>query len=72
MIRNNKQDFRLEVLKAFSDNGVLRFKIEVSNTTKDKDSHLGWNEIGTITEEKAYVNYGCDRRLHFGHPKFNE
>ena len=68
-IKNDKKDFRYEVIKALRDNKKLLFKIEVSDTTKDRSERSGWNQVGTITATEAVVSYGCDRRLHFAHPK---
>ncbi len=69
---NDEKDFRREVLKAVSDNTVLKFKVEVSNTTKDNKKSEGWTHIGFIEIDHAKVSYGCDRQLHFAHPKHND
>ncbi|MES2528992.1 MAG: hypothetical protein V4598_18040 [Bdellovibrionota bacterium] len=69
---NDEKDFRREVLKAVSDNTVLKFKVEVSNTTKDNKKSEGWKHIGFIEIDHAKVSYGCDRQLHFAHPKHND
>lgn len=67
--RNNEKDFRDEVLKAMEDNKKITYAIEVSDTTKDRSSKTGWNKIGEVVLDHAIVSYGCDRRLHFAHPK---
>lgn len=67
--RNNEKDFRAEILTALEENGRLIYAIEVSETTKDREAKSGWTKIGEITLDRAVVSYGCDRRLHFGHPK---
>lgn len=67
--RNNESDFRKEILKAVNQNSVITYSIEVSNTTKDRESNEGWEKIGEIKLYQAVVSYGCDRRLHFAHPK---
>jgi hypothetical protein len=67
--RNNEKDFRNEVLKALEDNKKLIYNIEVSDTTKDRSANSGWKKIGEVTLDRAIVSYGCDRRLHFAHPK---
>jgi hypothetical protein len=67
--RNNESDFRKEILKAINDNSVITYSIEVSNKTKDRLDNDGWEKIGEIKLYQAIVSYGCDRRLHFAHPK---
>lgn len=67
--RNNERDFRNEILRAFSENKQVVYSIEVSDTTKDRKATSGWKKIGEITLNQAIVSYGCDRRLHFAHPK---
>ena len=70
MIKNNESDFRKEVLFALEQNKTLIFDVQVSDTTKDTEDS-GWNKIGQIEINSAYVSYSCDRRLHFAHPKMN-
>lgn len=65
---NDEKDFRNEVLKAMEENIEIKYNIEVSESTSDRLSNDGWNKLGEITLNKAIVSYGCDRRLHFGHP----
>lgn len=67
--RNNEADFRKEVLKALNENKVVTYSIEVSNTTKDRTAKQGWEKVGEIELNQSVVSYGCDRRLHFAHPK---
>jgi len=69
--RNNEKDFRTEVLRALEENKVLTYSIEVSNQTHDRNASSGWEKIGEINLNHAVVSYGCDRRLHFAHPKLN-
>lgn len=69
---NDEKDFRREVVKAVKDNGVLKFKVEVSETTKDRNKNEGWKHIGFIEVDEARASYGCDRQLHFAHPKHND
>lgn len=72
-IRNNSADFRTEVLQAMRDNNSrLVFKIDVSRDTSDRLATQGWTTIGQITLNHAILSYGCDRRLHFAHPKNDE
>jgi hypothetical protein len=69
-LKNDQPDFRNEVLTAFAQNsGQLQFVIEISNTTSDRKASAGWTQIGLLNLNKAIVSYGCDRRLHFSHPK---
>ncbi len=67
--RNDQADFRNEVISALSENKGLVYYIEVSNTTSDRNAGAGWTKIGQINLNQAIVSYGCDRRLHFSHPK---
>lgn len=69
--RNSEADFRKEVLKAINENKVVTYSIEISNTTKDRTAKQGWDKVGEIDLNQAFVSYGCDRRLHFAHPKLN-
>lgn len=62
-------DFRNELLQY--QNGIV-FSIEVSDTTKDRLSNAGWNRIGEIRTSPMVTTFGCDRRLHFAHPTFND
>lgn len=68
--RSKAADFRNEVLEALEMNkGKLFFNIDISNTTKDRKGKKGWERAGFIEINQADVSYGCDRRLHFAHPK---
>lgn len=70
MKKNNQRDFRSEVLQAVQENNNdLIFYVDASNTTKDRINGAGWKRIGEIRVSQAIVSYGCDRRLHFSHPK---
>lgn len=69
MLRNNQPDFRREVLDAVHDNRELIFYIDSSDSTKDRSHDTGWKRLGEIRISQAVVSYGCDRRLHFAHPK---
>lgn len=64
-------DFRQEFMLKPEETaeGMTRdFEIYVSDTaTKPEDS--GWQHIGYIKADKTAVSYGCDRQLHFAHPK---
>ncbi|OQW50848.1 MAG: hypothetical protein A4S09_11010 [Proteobacteria bacterium SG_bin7] len=66
--KNNQKDFRNEVLQAATDNDEIIFNIEVSEVTGDRNASQ-WQRLGEIKTHKALVGYGCDRRLHFAHPK---
>jgi hypothetical protein len=68
--KNNQIDFRRELFEAMQQNGEkLQFNIDVSDTTSDRNISEGWQNLGEITLNRAMVTYGCDRRLHFSHPK---
>ncbi len=68
-ILNNQADFRNEVLQAVKDNGVLTFDIMGSDKSKDRSQISEWKLLGKIKIDTAKVSYGCDRRLHFSHPR---
>lgn len=67
--RNNQLDFRNEVIIAMDENRELIYNIEVSNTTANRNAEHGWTKVGQINLNQAIISYGCDRRLHFSHPK---
>ena len=69
---NDEADFRNEVMTAIAANNGLLLDIEVSETTKDRNATTGWTRIGHIDAKRGIVNYGCDRRLHFAHPKADD
>lgn len=60
------QDFRDEI-KSFP--AGLEMAIYVSDTSKDRNNKAAWKYLGAITVRESVVSYGCDRRLHFAHPK---
>jgi hypothetical protein len=64
-------DFRDEVSAVNYPRG-LAFTIEVSDTTKDPNAESGWTTIGQIRSSVIAASFGCDRRLHFAHPKFKD
>jgi hypothetical protein len=68
-VKNNSVDFRNELaIKNFP--GKIVYNIYVSSKTKNQIKLSLWDRIGTMTLTKSIVSYGCDRRLHFAHPKF--
>lgn len=67
-ILNTESDFRNEVLKAVAENKLLKVGIYVSDKGPDRNSEKVWTRLGTIKINRAYVSYGCDRKLHFAHP----
>lgn len=67
--KNDESDFRAEIIRALAENKILTYEIAVSETTKDRESIKGWRSIGQLRIDRALVSYGCDRRLHFSHPK---
>jgi hypothetical protein len=70
-IKNNERDFRNEILRAVEENSKLVFNVDVSDSSKDKDNNSAWKTIAQIVIDRASLSYGCDRRLHFAHPKLN-
>lgn len=67
----SQPDFRSELLAY--ENG-LTLSVEVSDVTKDASLDLEnqkeWKKLGVIKIEEMVTAFGCDRRLHFAHPKF--
>ena len=63
-----EEDFRNELdLKNYP--GGIKIDISVSEVTKDRLADAGWNRIGEMHLTESIVSYGCDRQLHFHHPK---
>ncbi|HET8706406.1 MAG TPA: hypothetical protein VFM46_08905, partial [Pseudomonadales bacterium] len=67
-LRNDSPDFRDELNIEKNNSGMLLFDIMVSDTTANKTS-TDWKKIGVIELDRSKVSYGCDRQLHFHHPK---
>lgn len=67
----DEPDFRNELnVQKYYPQG-LKFEIAVSNTSKDRFSEGDWQKVGEITFTESINSYGCDRQLHFAHPKIN-
>lgn len=71
IVKNSEKDFRNELLVAMRDNKSITLKVETSDVTSNRNSSTGWTQLGRIVLSHAVVSYGCDRRLHFSHPKKN-
>lgn len=68
-VRNDDTDFRDELnIRKNHPNGI-KFNILVNDESKDQEASQ-WKKIGFIQLDESTVSYGCDRRLHFAHPKF--
>jgi hypothetical protein len=68
VLKNEESDFRDELsINKNHPNGVV-FNILVNDTTSDLNSNE-WNKIGQISLNESIVSYGCDKQLHFHHPK---
>jgi len=50
---------------------MLAMQIFVSDTSGNQDSK-DWKAIGQISLTESKVSYGCDRQLHFAHPKIKK
>jgi hypothetical protein len=61
----SSEDFREELKLEEGQKHVLDI---LTATSKSPDNN-GWTKIGQITLDNSFVSYGCDRRLHFPHPK---
>lgn len=67
---NTQNDFRNEISQAMDESHQnLQFDIEASSTTSDRTAETGWQKIGQISLHQAIVSFGCDRQIHFSHPK---
>jgi hypothetical protein len=67
--RNDDTDFRDELdIKKNHPTGI-KFNILVNDSSNKQDDGE-WVNIGFIQADESTVSYGCDRRLHFAHPKF--
>lgn len=65
---NTEKDFRDELnIEKHYPQGLI-FDILTSDTSGNQNAR-GWQKIGEITLNESKVSYGCDRRLHFAHPK---
>ncbi len=71
MPRIDQADFRDELDIANYPDG-LSFDIYVSDTTKDPKASDDWQYLGMIQLDQSVVSYGCDRQLHFAHPKIRD
>lgn len=62
-------DFRdeLDIRRNYPEG--LKMIISVSDETKDADETEKWLPIGEIELNESVISYGCDRQLHFSHPK---
>jgi hypothetical protein len=67
----NDADFRNELSAKNYPEG-LTFTIDVSDTTKDTSAKTGWQRLGKIRTSAMLTTFGCDRRLHFHHPRFTD
>lgn len=66
--RNDDTDFRDEVSIRKNHPSGIRFNILVNDSSKEQDASE-WKKIGHIDVNESVISYGCDRRLHFAHPK---
>ncbi|MEA9356269.1 hypothetical protein SHI21_08650 [Bacteriovorax sp. PP10] len=67
--RNDDTDFRDELNIKKNHSYGIKFNIYVNDTSNKQDDG-DWVKIGYIQADESAVSYGCDRRLHFAHPKF--
>ena len=64
-------DFRAELTAKNYPNGLV-FTVDVSDSTKDAKDDKGWRHIGQIRAKPMVTSFGCDRRLHFPHSKYDD
>lgn len=68
-LKNDEEDFRNELnFDKYYPQGLV-LNIFVSDTTPSRFDTTSWLKIGQIKLKKSFVSYGCDRQLHFAHPK---
>lgn len=65
---NDAVDFRDELNLTKANAAAWRWEIWVSDQAS-QPSDEGWQNIGSITADRSVVSYGCDRQLHFAHPR---
>lgn len=68
VVRNDDTDFRDELSIRKNHPNGLKFNIFVNDTSKEQDAKE-WKKIGSIQLDESTTSYGCDKRLHFAHPK---
>jgi hypothetical protein len=66
--RNDDTDFRDELSIRKNHPNGLKFNIYVNDTTKEQEAKE-WKKIGSIQLDESTTSYGCDKRLHFAHPR---
>ncbi|MBY0414190.1 MAG: hypothetical protein K2Q18_08495 [Bdellovibrionales bacterium] len=66
--RNDDADFRDELSIRKNHPDGIRLNIMVNDKTADQGSKE-WIKLGYIQLDESTTSYGCDRRLHFAHPK---
>jgi hypothetical protein len=64
-------DFRDELVISKYPDKKIKLDILVSNVTKNAAELAKWSRLGRIELTESSVSYGCDRRLHFSHPREN-
>ena len=62
------KDFRDELTLKKGQKLIL----EIAVAHEKEGENILWNTIGTITFDSSIVSEGCDKRLHFHHPKWRE
>ncbi|MDG0815956.1 hypothetical protein [Bdellovibrio svalbardensis] len=63
-------DFREELFESASDQ-PLRYDILVKSAKADFNDKKSWQRVGYILLSQPTISYGCDRQLHFPHPRIN-
>ncbi|MEC7119292.1 MAG: hypothetical protein VXW65_05240 [Pseudomonadota bacterium] len=68
---NDAVDFRDELNLNKAQVRAWHWEIWVSDHAS-KPTDQGWQQIGQIVADQSIVSYGCDRQLHFAHPRIAE
>ncbi len=67
--RVDESDFRNELNISKNYPTGITEEIYVSDLTPSSQDLTKWQRIGQIVLKESFVSYGCDRQLHFHHPK---
>ncbi len=67
--RVDAADFRDELRLANYPGGELGWRIEAAADTPGGKEAAAWQSIGTLRLTESITSPGCDRRLHFAHPR---
>lgn len=73
--RVDEDDFRVELARMIRDGGELTYEIhlaDLSPSGKLKDAVWPPDAAGEMKLTSYYLSSGCDHRLHFSHPRYDD